>query len=547
MNRFKRGSWIPESLNTQQYQSVLEVFEQACKKYPNKPAYSSFGHSMSFSELDCFADAFAVYLQTQTDLQPGDRIAIQLPNILQYPVTLFGAMRAGLIIVNTNPLYTPRELEHQFNDAQVKALVVFEGVAHAVEKIIEKTSIEYVFTTNLADLHNTFKRSLINLVVKHVKKLIPSFSLPSAKKLRPAIISCLGQKPRVIRKQAEDIVVLQYTGGTTGVSRGVKLSHANLVSNMLQAAEVISEAPSGWNNIVVAPLPLYHIYAFTVSLIVMESGGQSVLIANPRDTKGFVKELSKLKFSSFLGLNTLFVALCKEKSFRALDFSAFCITISGGMALTKDCAQLWQSNTGTQIMEGYGLTETSPIVAVNPVNAIKIGSIGFPVKETKVRIIDEQGQNVTVGEAGELCVCGPQVMQGYWNEEGETEAVFTEDGYFKTGDIAVSDATGRLSIVDRAKDLIIVSGFNVYPNEVEDVASSHPDVQECAAIGIKHQTTGERVKLFVVSTNASLQEQQLRDFCREHLASYKVPKEVEFVDELPKSNVGKVLRRMLRE
>lgn len=547
MNQFKRGSWIPESLNTQQYQSVLEVFEQACKKYPDKPAYSSFGHSMSYSELDCFADAFAVYLQTQTDLQPGDRIAIQLPNVLQYPVTLFGAMRAGLIIVNTNPLYTPRELEHQFNDAQVKALVVFEGVAHAVGKIIEKTSIEYVFTTNLADLHNAFKRSLINWVVKHVKKLIPSFSLPSAKKLRPAIISCLGQKPRVVRKKAEDIVVLQYTGGTTGVSRGVKLSHANLVSNMLQAAEVICEAPSGWNNVVVSPLPLYHIYAFTVSLIVMESGGQSVLIANPRDTKSFVKELSKLKFSSFLGLNTLFVALCKEKNFRTLDFSAFCITISGGMALTKDCAQLWQSNTGTQIMEGYGLTETSPIVAVNPVNAIQIGSIGFPVKETKVRIIDEQGQNVTVGEPGELCVCGPQVMQGYWNEEAETEAVFTEDGYFKTGDIAVSDATGRLSIVDRAKDLIIVSGFNVYPNEVEDVASSHPDVRECAAIGIKHQTTGERVKLFVVATNASLQEQQLRDFCREHLASYKVPKEVKFVDELPKSNVGKVLRRMLRE
>jgi long-chain acyl-CoA synthetase len=546
MSQFNRGSWIPDALNENSYESVLDVFSQACEKYNDKPAYSSFGHSISFSEMDQLADAFAVYLQTQTNLQPGDRIAIQLPNILQYPVTLLGAMRAGLIIVNTNPLYSPRELEHQFNDAQVKALIVYEGVAHNVEKIIDKTAIEYVFTTNLADLHSIVQRSLINLVVKHVKKMIPHFNLPNAQSLRSVIYPYLGQKPQQIFKKSSDTAVLQYTGGTTGVSKGVMLSHANLVSNMLQAAEVISKAPENWKNIVVAPLPLYHIYAFTISLIVMESGGQSVLIANPRDFKSFVKELAKWKFTGFLGLNTLFVALCNQKGFAKLDFSEFCIAISGGMALTHDCAELWHKTTQTQIMEGYGLTETSPIVAVNPVKEIEIGSIGFPVKETKVRIVDKNEQDVVTGEAGELCVSGPQVMQGYWNQAEATDSVFTADGYFKTGDIAISDASGRLSIVDRAKDLIIVSGFNVYPNEVEDVASSHPKVQECAAIGVKHETAGERVKLFVVASDSDLSVGELRDFCKENLANYKVPKEVEFVDELPKSNVGKVLRRMLR-
>jgi len=547
MSQQERGSWIPQNLNTNNYTSVLDVFEKSCQQYQDKDAFSSFGHSITFAELEKLANAFACYLQNSTSLEPGDRIAIQLPNILQYPVTLLGALKAGLIVVNTNPLYTPRELEHQFNDAQVKALVVYEGVASNVEKILDKTAIEYVLTTNLADLHGLIPRLLINNVVKYVKKMIPAYSLPNAISLRSAIMQNYANSPQVVQKQPEDVAVLQYTGGTTGVSKGVMLTHANIVSNMLQASEVIRKAPEHWKDVVIAPLPLYHIYAFTISLIVMESGGQSVLIANPRDIPAFIKELAKWKFTGFLGLNTLFVALCNQKAFQELDFSQFCLTISGGMALTHDCAQLWHKTTGCEVMEGYGLTETSPIVSVNPVKEIDVGTIGFAVKETSVRIIGDTGEDVKVGEPGELCVKGPQVMKGYWNHSEATAESFTEDGYFKTGDIAVMDETERLSIVDRAKDLIIVSGFNVYPNEVEDVASSHAKVLECAAIGVKHEVSGELVKLFVVASDKSLSADELREYCKERLANYKVPKQVEFVEELPKSNVGKVLRRMLRE
>jgi len=547
MSQQERGTWIPEDLNTNSYTSVLDVFEKSCKLHKDKMAFSSFGHSITFAELEKLANAFACYLQNSTSLQPGDRIAIQLPNILQFPVTLLGALKAGLIVVNTNPLYTPRELEHQFNDAQVKALVVYEGVATNVEKILDKTAIQYVLTTNLVDLHKLLPRLLINNVVKYVKKMIPAYSLPNAIPLRSAIMQNYGNKPQVVSKEAGDIAVLQYTGGTTGVSKGVMLTHANIVSNMLQASAVISKAPSHWQDIVIAPLPLYHIYAFTISLIVMESGGQSVLIANPRDIPAFIKELAKWKPTSFLGLNTLFVALSNQQAFRDLDFSQFCLTISGGMALTHDCAELWHKTTGCEIMEGYGLTETSPIVSVNPVKEIDVGTIGFAVKETSVRIVDDNGDDVKVGEPGELCVKGPQVMKGYWNHEQATIESFTKDGFFKTGDIAVMDDTQRLSIVDRAKDLIIVSGFNVYPNEVEDIASSHPKVLECAAIGVKHDTSGELVKLFVVASDQNLAADELREYCKENLANYKVPKQVEFVAELPKSNVGKVLRRILRE
>jgi long-chain acyl-CoA synthetase len=547
MTNYDRGEWIPESLNGANYTNVLDVFEQACLKHCDKVAYSSFGQDLSFAELDKLANAFAYHIQNNTDLDVGDKIAIQLPNVLQYPVTVLGAMRAGLVVVNTNPLYSPRELEHQFNDAQVKAIVLYEGVAHNVEKIVGKTQIKYIFTTNLADFHPFVKRNLINLVVKYAKRMIPKFSLSQGVSLRSAIYPHYGKKPQLVDCKPQDIAVLQYTGGTTGVSRGVMLSHANLVSNMLQAADVISRAPSHWKDVVVAPLPLYHIYAFTISLIVMESGGLSVLIANPRDIPSFVKELGKWKFTGFLGLNTLFVALCNNKAFEQLDFEKFCLTISGGMALTHDCADMWHKATGTEIMEGYGLTETSPIVAVNPVNGIEIGTIGYPVAHTQVRVINENEEDSAEDEPGELCVFGPQVMKGYWNHQEATASAFTKDGFFKTGDIAVLSAQGRLSIVDRAKDLIIVSGFNVYPNEVEDIASSHPEVIECAAIGVKNDVTGEQIKLFVVSSSDSLDSQKLREFCKEQLANYKVPKLIEQVKELPKSNVGKVLRRMLRE
>ncbi|MGB1237751.1 MAG: AMP-binding protein [Pseudomonadales bacterium] len=547
MSDAQRGSWIPESINPQQYQSVLQVLSSACREHADKPAFNSLGQTLSFEELDHYSDAFACYLQRETDLQPGDRIAIQLPNTLQYPVVLFAALKVGLVVVNTNPLYTPRELEHQFNDAGVKALVVYQGVAHSVEKIVANTSLKWIFTTQLADLHSFAKRHVINTLVKRVKKMVPAYQLPSELSFRRCLMRYLGQKPELVECQPSSLAVLQYTGGTTGVAKGVMLSHANLVSNMLQAKQVIGLAQPGWSEVLIAPLPLYHIYAFTVSLVMLEAGGQSVLIANPRDIPAFVKELKKWRFSSFLGLNTLFVALCRAEHFDKLDFSNLKVTISGGMALTQHSAEVWHGATGCRIMEGYGLTEASPVVAANLPTDTMLGTIGYALPETQLHILSEEGEPLADGEAGELCLHGPQVMQGYWQRQEETDKVFTAQGFLRTGDVALRDEHGRYRIVDRAKDLIIVSGFNVYPTEVEDVISSHPEVIECAAIGIDNGDSGERIMLFVVREGDSLEAQALIAWCREQLTSYKVPREVAFVDELPKSNVGKVLRRVLRD
>lgn len=547
MSENNRGSKIPESLNVKNYSSVVDVFNRTCNEYADNMAFNSFGHGISFKELDQLADAFACYLQRETGLKKGDRIAIQLPNILQHPITVFGAMRAGLIVVNTNPLYTPRELLHQFNDAEVKALVVYEGVAFNVAEIIDQTAIEVVLVTGLADFHNFFSRLLINNVVKYVKKMIPDYHLPKSRSLRQAVMGHLHQEPTPVEIKASDIAVLQYTGGTTGVAKGVILTQGNLVSNMLQGAAAISEAKAHWNEALIAPLPLYHIYAFTISLIIMESGGLSVLIANPRDFPAFVKELKKWRFSGFLGLNTLFVALCNQESFKALDFSNLKVTISGGMALTHDSAELWQQITGCEIMEGYGLSEASPIVAANPIKDIHVGTIGLPLRETTVKLIKDNEEEVCEGESGEICVKGPQVMRGYWKQDKLTTQAFTTDGYLKTGDVAIVRENGRLSIVDRASDLIVVSGFNVYPSEIEDVISSHPDVLECAAIGVKNSDQSESIRLFaVLSASSSVSAEEISQWSRQYLTSYKVPKDIHFVTSLPKSNVGKVLRRMLR-
>ncbi|WP_432470924.1 AMP-binding protein [Amphritea sp. HPY] len=538
--------WIPESINPRGYRNLIEVMQRTVADNRDKIAFSSFGRELSYAELDQLSDAFAVYLQQECKLLPGDRIAIQLPNINQYPVVVFGAMKAGLIVVNTNPLYTPRELEYQFNDSGAKALVVFKGVAHNVEKIIANTGIKSVFVTQIADLHSPLKRLLINSVVKYVKKMEPAYNLPDAVELRHALNSKLGQKPRLANPSSSDIAVLQYTGGTTGVSKGAMLSHANLISNCLQGVKLISGANEHWADKVVAPLPLYHIYAFTISMAVLELGGTNLLVANPRDIDGFVKELRKQSISAFIGLNTLFVALCNHKDFAEVDFSQLKVTLSGGMALTYDAAEQWQQNTGCQVLEAYGLTETSPAVAMNPPRDIRVGTIGPPVAETEVKIIGTEGQALAEGEPGELCVRGPQVMLGYWQREEATATCFTDDGFFITGDVAVWEPDGYLRIVDRAKDMINVSGFNVYPNEIEDVVTSHPKVVECAAIGEPDQHSGEVVKLYVVS-NEELSVDEVRSWCKERLTAYKVPKIVEFTDELPKSNVGKVLRRMLRK
>lgn len=542
-----RGTWIPEDLNPEGYKTILDVVSNLCKRYADKPAFTSFGRTLTYGELDKLADSFAVYLQKETDLKPGDRLAIQLPNLIQYPVVLFGAMRAGLVVVNTNPLYTPRELEHQFNDSGAKALVIHASMAHNAEKIIHKTGVKHIFVTQIGDLHGFVKRTLLNTAVKYIKKMEPDYNLPMEQSLRPTLLKYVGQKPAPVVVNTDDNAVLQYTGGTTGVAKGAELTHGNLVSNILQGHKLISGADKTWANTAIAPLPLYHIYSFTLSIVVMLDGGHSILIANPRDIPGFAKELKRWNITGFMGLNTLFVALCNNEEFQQLDFSGLKVTISGGMALTSAAADQWKDVTGCEIMEGYGLTETSPAVAINPPGNVSIGTIGWPLAHTDVRIIDTDGAEAPVGQAGELCVKGPQVMRGYWQRERETNACFTDDGYFITGDVALREDDGRLRIVDRAKDMIIVSGFNVYPNEIEDVVTSHPGVVECAAIGIKDERSGEVPKLYVVKKDASVTEKELIKWCKENLTNYKVPKVVEFVDDLPKSNVGKVLRRMLKD
>lgn len=542
-----RGNWIPEELNPNGYQTVTEVVSALCKRFADKPAFTSFGRTLSYGELDQLADAFAVYLQKETDLKPGDRIAIQLPNLIQYPIVLFGAMRAGLTVVNTNPLYTPRELQHQFNDSGAKALVIHASMAHNAEKIIANTGVKHIFVTQVGDLHGFIKRTLINTAIKYIKKMEPAYNLPMEKSLRPVLMQYLGQTPTPVTVKTDDIAVLQYTGGTTGVSKGAVLTHGNLVSNMLQGHELISRAEGNWAETAISPLPLYHIYAFTLSLIIMADGGHSVLIANPRDIPGFAKELKNWNITGFIGLNTLFVALCNNEAFKQLDFSNLKVTVSGGMALTHAAATVWQDVTGCEIMEGYGLTETSPAVAINPPGEVVVGTIGFPLAFTDVQVIGTDGKPAPAGTPGDLCVKGPQVMREYWQRPKETDACFTDDGYLITGDVAVREEDGRLRIVDRAKDLIIVSGFNVYPNEIEDVVTSHPGVVECAAIGVKDERSGEVPRLYVVRKDPALTEKEIIKWCKENLTNYKVPKSVVFVEDLPKSNVGKVLRRMLKE
>ncbi|MGO2132089.1 MAG: AMP-binding protein, partial [Halomonas sp.] len=477
-----------------------------------------------------------------------DRIAVQLPNLLQFPVAVFGALRAGLVLVNTNPLYTEREMAHQFKDSGAKAILILANMASKLEKILPRTDIRHVVITEIADFHSFPKRQIINGVVRYIKKMVPSYSLPQAISLRDTLKRGSALALNEAKCQAEDVAALQYTGGTTGRAKGTMLTHANLVSNMLQAHQAIGKGLGDAQETVIAPLPVYHIYTFTVNcLFMMVTGNHSVLITNPRDLDGLIKELSSMKFTGFVGLNTLFNALCSRDDFRKLDFSSLHLTISGGMALTKAAAQRWQEVTGCPIAEGYGLTETSPIVTFNPVDAIQLGTIGRPVAGTSVKVIGLDGNDLAQGEAGELCVKGPQVMKGYWNLEGETSNVLSADGWFRTGDIAVIQDDGYVRIVDRKKDMILVSGFNVYPNEIEDVVAMHPGVVESAAVGVPDDVSGETIKLFVVASDPSLDAKALRDWCKKELTAYKVPRHVEFRDELPKTNVGKVLRRELRD
>jgi long-chain acyl-CoA synthetase len=544
----KYPAGIPREVDLNKYQSMVDMFDQSVRKYADRPAFSAVGVTLSYRDLDTQSRNFAAWLQNRTDLKPGDRIAVQMPNITQYPVVVYGAMRAGLIVVNTNPLYTTREMEHQFNDSGAKALVVLANMASNAEKVLPNTGIEHVIVTELADMHGFPKRQLMNAAVKHLKKMVPPYSLPQAHKLPAVLAAGAREKFSPVESKQDDIAVLQYTGGTTGVAKGAMLTHGNLVANLVQTRPMMEDNLEEGKEVIIAPLPLYHIYSFTLNCgVMLEAGGHNVLIPNPRDLDAFVKELQQHKFTSFLGLNTLFVGLCNKEEFQDLDFSNLKMTSSGGMALTSDTAKMWKRVTGCEISEGYGMTETSPVVTVNPHSAIQIGTIGLPIPSTVVKTIDDEGNETPLGEPGELCVKGPQVMRGYWQRPEDTRKSFTEDGFLRTGDVALIQEDGYIRIVDRKKDMIIVSGFNVFPNEVEDVVSGHPDVVECAAVGVEDAKSGEAVKVFLVSKNENLSANELKEYCRERLTAYKVPKFFEFRDELPKTNVGKILRRELRD
>ncbi len=526
--------------------TIPDVFLEALHTFNDLPAFTCLGQTLTFSQIDTYSEQFASYLQHHTALKPGDRVAVQLANLLQYPVVVFGVLRAGLILVNTNPLYTQRELEHQLNDSGAKLLVVMANLADTAASIIDKTSVETVVVTELADLHSFPKRPIINFVVKHIKKMVPAFRFPNQIALRTALD--LGAKKPFLTVDIEpsDVAVLQYTGGTTGISKGAMLTHRNIVANMEQTNERIGEFNETAQETFVAPLPLYHIYAFTIHcMMLVRSGNHNILIPNPRDLKSLVKAMKPFQVTGFVGLNTLFNGLCHYPAFKQLDFSKLKLTASGGMALTSDMAELWKKVTGCAVTEGYGMTETSPVIAANYPSNIHIGTVGQAVAQTEVKLCDDNGDDLSVGP-GELVVRGPQVMKGYWQRPEETADILDAEGWLKTGDIATIDEEGFITIVDRKKDMIIVSGFNVYPNEVEGEVTLHPGILEAAVIGVPSKKTGEAVKLFVVRKDPSLSAQDILKFCKERMTAYKVPDFIEFRSELPKTNVGKVLRRELK-
>ena len=545
----KYPTGIDADINPDQYPNVQAVLKQSCERFANKPAFSNLGKTLTYGEMYTLSGDFAAYLQQHTDLQPGDRIAVQLPNVLQYPVAVFGAIRAGLIVVNTNPLYTAREMEHQFNDSGAKALVCLANMAHLAEKVVPKTGVKHVIITEVADLLPPLKRLLVNSVIKYVKKMVPPFHLPKAIKFNDVLAKGHGQPVQDVSPGGGDVAVLQYTGGTTGVAKGAMLTHRNLIANMLQCKALMAANLNEGTETLITPLPLYHIYAFTFHcMAMMLSGNHNVLISNPRDLSAMVKELSKWKFSGFVGLNTLFVALCNNAEFRKLDFSSLKLTLSGGMALQQAAAERWKDVTGCSICEGYGMTETSPVASVNPFQQIQMGTIGIPVPSTLCKTINDAGEEMPVGEVGELCIKGPQVMKGYWQNQAATDEMLDADGWLKTGDIAIIQPDGYMRIVDRKKDMILVSGFNVYPNELEDVLATLPGVLQCAAIGVPDEKSGEAIKLFVVcKPGTTLSKDQVMAHMRANVTAYKVPRSVEFRDALPTTNVGKILRRELRD
>ena len=539
---------VPHEININEYKNIPDILDQSFKDFTDRPSFHCMGKTFTFGEIDTLSKKFGSYLQNDLGLKKGARVALMMPNILQYPVALFGLLRAGMIGVNVNPLYTGKELEHQLKDSGAEAIIIFENSAQILQQVISKTEIKHVITTSIGDMLGFPKSLIVNFVIKHVKKMVPAWSLPGSIKFNDALATGDASKFKKAKLTLEDTAFLQYTGGTTGVSKGADLTHGNIVANVLQAKSWIAKDLKLGEEIIITPLPLYHIFSLTANCMIFSSiGALNVLITNPRDIPAFVKELSKWKFSAFTGVNTLFNVLVNNEDFKKLDFSNLKVTLGGGMAVQKAVAQKWKAITNKPLIEAYGLTETSPAACINPIDIAEFnGKIGVPIPSTDMKVIDEEENEVAIGERGEIAIKGPQVMRGYWNNPAETAKVMTKDGFFKTGDIATQDEKGYFQIVDRKKDMILVSGFNVYPNEIEDVVTSHPKVLEAAAIGIPNEKSGEIVKLFVVKKDDSLTKEEVIAFCKTELTGYKIPKVVEFRDDLPKSNVGKILRKDLR-
>lgn len=543
-------SGVPHNIDNEleALNSLPELMDGAFKKFSEKPAFHCMGKTLTYKEVDELSLKFASYLQNDLKLERGDRVALMMPNILQYPIALFGILRGGFVAVNVNPLYTARELEHQLKDSGSKAIVIFENACHTLEEILAHTDVKYVLKTSIGDMLNFPKSVLLNFAIRNIKKMVKEYHLPLAISFSDALVRGdvkLFKDPKI---KKSDIAFLQYTGGTTGVSKGAILLHRNILANMCQARSWISPLVNEGSEIIVTPLPLYHIFSLTANCFVFSSiGGLNILITNPRDMKGFVKELKKWKFTALTGVNTLFNGLLHTPEFKTVDFTSLRLTLGGGMAVQRSVAEHWKEVTGKALIEAYGLTETSPAACMNPMHLTEFnGFIGLPIPSTEVEIKDDQENTLGVDQVGEICIKGPQVMEGYWQRPDETSKVFTKDGFLKTGDIGIMNSEGYVKIVDRKKDMILVSGFNVYPNEIEDVVALHAKVFEVAAIGIPDDKTGEAIKLFIVKKDESLTSEEIIKHCRENLTNYKVPRLVEFRKELPKSNVGKILRKDLR-
>ncbi len=539
---------VPAEVDLDEFKSIGDLFEKSAKQYATRKAYINMDKALTYAELEKLSANFGAYCQSVLKLPRGSRIALMMPNLLQYPVCLYGALRAGYTVVNCNPLYTERELEHQLKDSGAEAIVIVENFASVLEKVVARTPVKHVIVTQLGDLLDFPKRMIVNLVVKHVKKMVPAWQIANAIELRDALIEGGRHPLKPADVGHEDIAFLQYTGGTTGVSKGAMLTHRNIIANLQQSHAWIRPFLKD-HEIIITALPLYHIFALTANcLTFFKIGATNVLITNPRDIPGFVKEISKYPFTTITGVNTLFNAMVNNPEFARIDLSNLRLTLGGGMAVQRAVAERWKEITGVTLLEAYGLTETSPAATINPVDLEEYnGCIGLPISSTEVSIRDDDGKELSIGEAGELCIRGPQVMKGYWNRPEETAKVIMSDGFLRTGDVAVMEPTGFVKIVDRKKDMILVSGFNVYPNEIEDVLALHPGVLESAAVGVPDPKTGEAVKIYVVKRDPDLSEDSLIEHCRANLTAYKVPRHIAFRTELPKTNVGKILRRQLRD